>query len=261
MSLGRRKIRVDDQSDWVFNRVADEYSARPAYPEPLIDALAALATTSGGRTLDLGAGIGHVALPLAARGLDVTAVEPAEQMLERLRAGARERGVELTAIRAAAEALPLATGSIGLVIVADALHFLDKELAGAEIARVLAPRGALALVTSEFGDTPFMRGVVAIMEEAAPRRPRAVAPAIAQVAATARVRLTSQRFLDETRVDAVTLERILGSISFIGPAMNAERARSFRALIHALTDTPAWARSFTLHSGRRGPSDRRLGRA
>jgi ubiquinone/menaquinone biosynthesis C-methylase UbiE len=256
MSLGRRKIRVDDQSGWVFNRVAREYAARPAYPEPLIDALAALGARGGRRILDLGAGIGHLALPLAARGFDVIAVEPADQMLAQLEANARARGVELTAVRAAAEALPLTSGSVDLVIVADAVHFLDKELAGDEIARVLGRRGALAIVTSEFGDTPFMRGVVAIMEDAAPRRPRNVAPAIAQLAAAARVRLTSQRFHDETRVDAVTLERILGSISFIGPAMNAERARGFRARIHALSESPVWARSFTLQSGARGPSER-----
>ena len=43
--------------------MADVYDARPAYPNGLIDALAELAR--GRRVADLGAGIGHVALPLA----------------------------------------------------------------------------------------------------------------------------------------------------------------------------------------------------
>ena len=84
MSLGRRKVGLDDPTRWVFNRMADVYDARPAYPLGLIDALAELAT---GRLVgDLGAGIGHVALPLAQRGFDVIAIEPAQTMLDRLRA-------------------------------------------------------------------------------------------------------------------------------------------------------------------------------
>jgi SAM-dependent methyltransferase len=252
MSLGRRKIRVDDASSWIFNRMTDAYEARPPYPAALVDALAALAGGPGRRVGDLGAGIGHLALPLAQRGFDVVAVEPAHAMLDRLRAAAHHRGLALRTHHAAAEALPVEAASLDLVIVADVLHFLDRALAAAEIARVLAPRGALALVTCTFAQTPFMGDVLRIMEETAPRRPRALEQSMVQLSATTGVPFSSeQHFHDATPVDHATLDRILRSISFIGPAMNPARYAAFRRQIHALSDAPVWARTFTLRSGRR----------
>lgn len=253
MSLGRRKSRLDDASAWVFNRVVAEYAARPAYPTALIDALEELAVRARApRVLDLGAGIGHVALPLLERGLEVIAVEPALGMLEALRARAA-RAPGLTTLHAQAEALPLPSGSVDLVVIADAVHFLDKELVALEVSRVLAKDGALAMVVSELDDTPFMRGVRTIMEESAPRRPREVKGAITQIGTVSRIKLGERHFHDQTPVDPATLERILGSISFIGPAMNPERTERFRARIHAVPGPPVWARHFTLHSGRRRP--------
>lgn len=248
MSLGRRKIGVHETERWIFNRMADAYAHRPAYPEALIDALMEL---GGRRVLDVGAGVGHLALPLVERGLEVTAIEPALAMLERLELAASERGLPLNTAHAAAESLPVEPASADLILVADALHFLDAELAGAQIARALAPRGALAIVTCELGDAPFMRAVERVMAQSAPRRPRSVDAALAQIVSVARLApMPPRRFADATPVDAATLEAILRSISFIGPAMNAERFAAFREKIHALPGPAVWARSFTLHAAR-----------
>jgi SAM-dependent methyltransferase len=258
MSLGRRKVSLDQPTRWVFNRMAAFYAARPPYPAALVDALADLAAPVGRRVGDLGAGVGHLALPLAARGFDVVAIEAAQEMLDRLRASAAERGIALRALHAAAEDLPLAPASLDLVVVADALHFLDTELTARQIARVLVPRGALALVTCHFGETPFMRGLVRLMEEAAPRRPRALTQSIVHLSALTGVPFTDeQRFHDETPIDHATLERILRSISFIGPAMNPTRFAALRARVHALPGAPVWARTFVLRSGRRASARRR----
>jgi SAM-dependent methyltransferase len=255
VSLGRRKVGLEEPSRWVFNRMAAFYPARPAYPAALVDALAELAGAAGGRIGDLGAGVGHLALPLAERGFEVVAIEPAQAMLDKLRAAAAGRGLALRALHAAAEALPLDPASLDLVIIADALHFLDTELTARQIARVLAPGGALALLTCGFGQTPFMRGVVRLMEEAAPRRPRALTQSIVHLSALSGVPLTDERrFHDQTPIDHPTLERILRSISFIGPAMNVARFTALRERVHALPDPPAWARTFVLRSGRRAPA-------
>jgi SAM-dependent methyltransferase len=251
VSLGRRKVRLEDASRWVFNRMADVYDARPPYPDALVDALAALAPP-GGRVADLGAGTGHLALPLAARGFAVTAVEPARDMLALLAAAAEERRLPMRAEHATAEATPLDAGSVDLVIVADALHFIDAELVGREIARVLRRGGALAVVTSALGDTPYMRAVRAVIDDSVPRRPRALDRQLVHVSAQAEAPLTDERvFHDETPVDRETLERILRSISFIGPAMHEGRFAAFRRRVHALPGPAVWARTFTLRTGRR----------
>jgi ubiquinone/menaquinone biosynthesis C-methylase UbiE len=265
VSLGRRKVGIDDPSSWVFNRMADVYDARPPYPSELIDALAALAAGAPGTwaspsaILDVGAGTGHLALALAARALRVTAVEPAVEMLARLRRAAAARQLALEAHHAAAEAMPVPTGSQSLVVIADALHFLDAQLAAEEIARVLRPEGGVALLTCGFADTPFMRQVVLAMEDAVPRRPRALDRAVAHLAAITRVPLAEARvFRDDTPVSATRLDAILRSISFIGPAMNPTRFAAFRARVHGIAEARVWARTFTLRWGHRAPSRRSL---
>jgi ubiquinone/menaquinone biosynthesis C-methylase UbiE len=248
--VGRRRVRVEDSSAWVFNRMAHVYAARPAYPEAVVDALCALVGEARAHALDIGAGIGHLALPLSARGLQVTAVEPAQAMLSELESAARSAQLALDCQLATAEALPLGDASVDLVVIADALHFMDAALTGQEVARVLRPKGAVAIVRVELADTPFMRELVAIMEESAPRRPRAVAKATLQVLALAKVSAREeQTFLDEVRVDHATLERILRSISFIGPAMNADRFAAFRARVLSLSAEPVWSRRITLCAG------------
>jgi ubiquinone/menaquinone biosynthesis C-methylase UbiE len=252
MGLGRRGTSIQDDDAWVFNKMADVYDARPAYPTALIDALAVLAGPAGAHVGDLGAGVGHVALPLAQRGVQVTAVEPARAMLQQLRSHARVHGVVIETIHAAAEAVPVESGLFDLVVIADALHFLDAELTGIEVARILDARGALAIVTSELGDTPFMRALVQLMEDAAPRRPRETQPAIAQLSALAQVALAEPVvFRDDTPVDAEQLRRIVRSISFIGPAMNPDRFAAFWQRVTEIPHAPMWSRVLSLRAGRR----------
>ena len=65
----------DETSDAMFD---------PAVVDPAADVLAALA--SGGRALELGIGTGRIALPLAARGVEVHGIELSSAMVARLRA-------------------------------------------------------------------------------------------------------------------------------------------------------------------------------
>jgi len=251
MGLGRRKVDIGDESAWVFNRMADVYDARPPYPSSLIDAIGACMPRNGARVVDLGAGIGHVAVPLATRGYDVVAVEPAIAMLARLRERAEAAGTRIEALHAKAEAVPLADESADLVIIADALHFVDAELTGLEVRRLLKPDGALVVLQCAFADTPFMNALTREMEEAAPRRPRDTRGSLAQLGGLAGVTFEApQAFVDANELDAAQLERIVQTISFIGPAMNEARFSRFVARIRALPE-PIWGRAFTMSCGRR----------
>jgi ubiquinone/menaquinone biosynthesis C-methylase UbiE len=249
VSLGRRKISLSDQSAWVFNRMADVYDARPPYPAALIDALEALRPVRPLHVLDVGAGIGHLALPLVERGHQVTAIEPARSMLTKLKDEAAQRGLALEAIHAQAEALPCAAAAFDLVVIADAVHFLDAERTGHELSRVLRPDGALAVLQVELADSPYMQALQAVIHESAPRRVRRTSGALTQLSALAGVSLSVHAEL--TTHDALTqqaLQRLLASVSFLGPAMNAERTAAFHARIAALGDA-TWSRRLTLHAG------------
>ena len=255
MGRGRRNVHLDDDAAWVFNRMADVYDARPAYPAELVDAIAELAKPIGPRLLDIGAGIGHLALPLAQRGFDVVAIEPARRMLARLQAEATRLELPLRPVHAAAEALPFEGSAFECATIGDAMHFIDAERVAAQLRRVLAPGGVLVVVTCGYSATPFMHGVQQLVAQSADRRRYDVAQAIRHLAALTEVRLTHTRtFQDETPVDAISLERILKSVSFVGPAMDTARFDRLRAGVQAIPHPPVWARTFALHAGVRKPS-------
>jgi len=251
MSIGRSTVRLEDEASWVFNRLADAYESRPEYPAELVAAIAALAPGAGGSILDVGAGVGHLSVPLAQLGFVVTALEPAIGMLRRLETRARQQGVALRSVHGAAEDLPFEDGSFDLIVVADVVHFLDSRRAAQELNRVRAERGAVALVTWEFTTTPFMNAVVSLMDQSAPRRRREISSALTELLAVSGVSKPEiSQFLDAIPVAPLQLEQILRSISFIAPAMNAERYAAFRERLHAIDHEPQWARTLTLHGGR-----------
>ena len=121
-----------------FGTVAAAYAEhRPDYA---VDAVQwALGPAPGRRVLDLGAGTGKLTAALVTAGLEVTAVEPDPLMLAELRASVAG-GV---ALHGSAESVPMADGSVDAVVAGNALHWFDMDLAGPEIARVLAPDGVL----------------------------------------------------------------------------------------------------------------------
>jgi SAM-dependent methyltransferase len=123
-----------------FGPAAGRYErGRPPYPEA---AVAWLLPDGARRILDLGAGTGKLTRRLAARGLDVTAVDPSDGMLDELRRVLPGVPAEI----GTAEEIPLPDRSVDAVVVAQAWHWVDVDRAVPEIARVLSPGGRLGLI-------------------------------------------------------------------------------------------------------------------
>lgn len=252
MGLGRERVRPDQFERWVYNRMDGAYAARPDYPAALIQHIAELAGPVPAAIADVGAGIGHLSVPLAAKGHVVHAIEPAEAMLQALRERAAASGVQLDALHAAAESLPLSAASMDLVLVADALHFFDAHRAGLELARVLRRGGHLVFVRVELAESGYMRALSELMREAAPRRPKQTGGSLTQVAALCGVEITLEAcFESRMALDERRLERILGSISFLGPAMNEQRFTAFLQRARGIPGPAVWETVVRLSAGRR----------
>ncbi|WP_394216468.1 class I SAM-dependent methyltransferase [Brachybacterium vulturis] len=142
-----------------FQEQGEDYDRlRPGYPgaalETMLARVAEGADGGAARAIDLGAGTGKLSWALAARGLEVTAVDTSAAMLETARrrgaslttpSGPASSGAALATHLAPAEATGLPTGSAELVTVAQAWHWFDAAAASTEVARLLAPGGVLAL--------------------------------------------------------------------------------------------------------------------
>jgi SAM-dependent methyltransferase len=142
-----------------FGKVAAEYTrARPGYPPELTRwALGTKPLT----LVDIGAASGQMTRGLLADGHGVMAIEPSAELIGHLRL----RLPDAVAVRAVAEALPLHSGSVDAVVVAQALHLIDCERALPEFARVLRPGGALVVTWNTVDTTvPWARRLLELVE-------------------------------------------------------------------------------------------------
>lgn len=130
-----------------FTHGADVYArVRPGYPDAIVGWMLPDRAVD---VVDLAAGTGKLTEALVARGLTVTAVEPAAAMRAELAA----RIPSVRVLEGTAERIPLPDACVDAVVVGTAWHWFDETAAGTEIARVLRPGGRLGIVRNDRDET------------------------------------------------------------------------------------------------------------
>ena len=154
-----------------FSRAAEAYErGRATFPAAAVEAILAEAGAAPGRTLlELGAGTGKLTRALTGSGARVIALEPIAEMRARL----AESAPDAEPLAAVAEAIPLGDASADAVIAAQAYHWFDPEAATAEVARVLRPGGAVALIWNRRDESvAWVRELSRILEPRSGDAPR-----------------------------------------------------------------------------------------
>ncbi|MFJ2479672.1 class I SAM-dependent methyltransferase [Pseudomonas sp. NPDC087598] len=154
------------KTEWDYTTLADAYLKRPDYADAAIDAMLSIAgAEQGDRFCDVGAGVAHLTLMLAARGLDVTAVEPNDAM----RANGIKRTAELANVKwheGTGEATGQAAHAFDMVTFGSSFNVCDRQQALKETARILKPRGWFACMWNHRNlEDPIQARIEAIIKE------------------------------------------------------------------------------------------------
>jgi len=154
------------KTEWDYTTLADAYLKRPDYADAAIDAMLSIAgAEKGDNVCDVGAGVAHLTLMLAARGLDVAAVEPNDAM----RANGVKRTEKFAYVRwheGTGEATGQAEKAFDMVTFGSSFNVCDRQQALKETARILKPRGWFACMWNHRQlDDPIQSRIEAIIKE------------------------------------------------------------------------------------------------
>ncbi|MBK5417400.1 class I SAM-dependent methyltransferase [Pseudomonas sp. TH31] len=154
------------KTEWDYSTLADAYLKRPDYADAAIDAMLSIAGAErGDKFCDVGAGVAHLTLMLAARDLDVVAVEPNDAM----RANGIKRTVDLTNVRwheGTGEATGQTSEAFDMVTFGSSFNVCDRQQALKETARILNPGGWFACMWNHrYLEDPIQARIEAIIKD------------------------------------------------------------------------------------------------
>lgn len=131
------------QIDW--GRTSGDYAQwRPDYPAEFYDRLAVTGVgLPGQRILDLGTGVGFLALNFARRGANVTGVDIAAGQVEQARETAAVNGLTIDFRVADATETGLPDSRFDVITASQAWLYFDQARAISEVHRLLSPEGVL----------------------------------------------------------------------------------------------------------------------
>jgi SAM-dependent methyltransferase len=130
-----------------FGKTAADYARhRAGYPDWLFERLMRRGLVRPGmQALDLATGTGYLARGLAQRGLTVTGLDIAPDMMDAAKALDAVLGLAIEYVIGKAEETGLPSESFDLVTAACCWHWFDRPKASAEILRLLKPGGWLVI--------------------------------------------------------------------------------------------------------------------
>jgi SAM-dependent methyltransferase len=149
------------------DRVSDYVSGRPGYPDAAVSWLVdTFGIERSASIADVGAGTGISSELFLRHGFAVTAVEPNAAMREAAIARLG-RDPRFRAVAATAEATTLPGASVDVVVAAQVFHWLDPAAFRAECARILKPRGVVAIFWNvrRVDGSPFAAGYEKLLRE------------------------------------------------------------------------------------------------
>lgn len=143
---------------------------RPGYPSQSLDFVL---RDNPHTAVDIGCGSGIFTEQLVARGLEVYAVDPSQDMLDVL----EQRLPTVKTCRAGAEDTGLAANSVELITCAQAWHWVDPQAASSEAARLLTDDGCLVLLWNQLDvEVPWVHRLARIMHAGDVHRPEHLPP-------------------------------------------------------------------------------------
>jgi SAM-dependent methyltransferase len=154
------------KTEWDYTALADAYLKRPDYADAVIDGMLSIAgVENGDKFCDIGAGVAHLTLMLAARGFDVVAVEPNDAM----RANGIRRTEKFSNVQwfeGTGEDTGQKTRTFDMVTFGSSFNVCDRLTALKETARILKPGGWFACMWNYRQlDDPIQREIESIIKK------------------------------------------------------------------------------------------------